>query len=347
MSRMFSYWVRRFSRGAAALLATSLLVWPARADPNPDDKALATALFNEARALMSDGRIGEACPKLQESHRLDPSGGTILNLALCHEQQGLFARSWSEFHEAASFARRDGRSDREQAAEQHVAALTPRLSRLTIAVPERARISKLRIERDGRELGEASWSIGMPVDGGEHTVRATAPDRQAFSAIIVIASESDTRTVEIPTLAFSPPRAAKASPAAGAPSAAPARPLPPPPLLRHGRTRQTIAWTTAGAGLLQWGAAGYFGVRAFQKHADSNSACPNAQCTAQGVAFNDQSRRAADASTSLAITGLVTLAASVYLFLTSLEGSEVAYSETPSGVAIATTDSTLVLQGRF
>ena len=54
----------------------------AHAEPNADDRALATALFNEGRSLMSEGRIAQACPKLEESHRLDPSGGTILNCVL-------------------------------------------------------------------------------------------------------------------------------------------------------------------------------------------------------------------------------------------------------------------------
>ena len=92
-------------------------------------------LFQQGRALMADGRIAEACQKLEESQRLDPAGGTILNLALCHEQEGRLARSWSEFKEAMVVAKRDGRRDRELEAANHVSALEPRLSRLTIVVP--------------------------------------------------------------------------------------------------------------------------------------------------------------------------------------------------------------------
>jgi hypothetical protein len=62
---------------------------------------------------LTEGRVSDACPKFEESHRLDPSGGTILNLALCHEKEGKLARSWSEFNEASAFARRDYRADRE------------------------------------------------------------------------------------------------------------------------------------------------------------------------------------------------------------------------------------------
>ena len=65
--------------------------------------------------------------KFAESHRLDPSGGTILNLALCHEKEGKLARSWSEFTEAIAFARRDYRADREAEAQDHAGKLEPRL----------------------------------------------------------------------------------------------------------------------------------------------------------------------------------------------------------------------------
>ena len=57
--------------------------------------------------------IHEACLKFEESQRLDPSGGTILNLASCHEREGRLARAWSEFSDAATMAIRDGKHERE------------------------------------------------------------------------------------------------------------------------------------------------------------------------------------------------------------------------------------------
>ena len=193
----------------AAVLLTP--IGRARAAPSPEEKALATTLFQEGRALMATQKYEEACPKLEESQRLDPSGGTILNLALCHERGARLASSWSEFKEAAMVARRDARQDREQEALSHVQALEPRLSRLTIVVPPSARVEGLQIERDGREIGPGAWSTAMPIDGGEHTVRATALGRDPFAITVAVAKESDAKTVEIPVLAIpvtlvAPPR---------------------------------------------------------------------------------------------------------------------------------------------
>src|SRR5436190_16324151 len=175
----------RFSQrrclAAVLVLASFVSMGRARAEPSPEERALATTLFQEGRALMAVRKFGEACAKLEESQRLDPSGGTILNLALCHEQEGRLASAWSEFNEAALAARRDGRHDREQEALGHVRALEPRLSRLTIVVPARIQVDGLRVERDGRELGRGAWSTAMPVDGGEHRVRATATGRDPFA----------------------------------------------------------------------------------------------------------------------------------------------------------------------
>jgi hypothetical protein len=302
-------------RFAAVVLALLLAgAGRLRAQPSADDRALATALFKEGRALMIAGRVLEACPKLEESHRLDPSGGTILNLALCHEQQGAIARSWSEFNEAIAFARRDGRRDREDAAAAHARALEPRLSKLTIVVPERERAPGLRIERDGRELGQASWSIAMPVDGGDHVVRVTAPGRRAFSAKVAIAPESSARTIEIPPLEVDPLALLATDPMLAARTSAP----PPPPPLLSPKARRRLGWAAGAAGVVQLGVAGIFGLRAFDKRQQSDDLCPGGACASQyGAELNDQAGTAADVSTILAITGLATVAVAVYLLRTS------------------------------
>jgi len=296
---------------AGCVTAALLFCWagPARAEPTADEKALATVLFQEGRTLMVEGRIAEACAKLEESQRLDPSGGTLLNLALCHEQEGRLARAWSEFNDALFLARGIGRRDREIAASEHVGALTPRLSKLTVIVPTAAEMEGLKIERDGRELGRGAWATAMPVDGGEHVVRATAPGKQPFATTVFIAKESDAKTVEIPVLADAPLVAAPPPPEA---SAAPR--LPPAPVVPQESDpglRRTLAYVIGGAGLVQLGLAGYFGWRAFDKDRQYDGCVGScAEPLAEGTT-------AANASTVLTITGIITVATGVYLLVTS------------------------------
>jgi hypothetical protein len=283
---------------------------------------------------MSAGRIADACPKLEESQRLDPSGGTMLNLALCHEQEGRLARSWSEFNDAAVLARKDGRRDRETAANAHALALAPRLSKLTVIVPAVAEVNGLRIERDGRELGRGAWSTAMPVDGGEHVVRAMAPDKQSFTTTIVIGNEADVQSVEIPVLVAAPVVVA-APPVVSSSSASPALVQAPGPAApvdsgSH-RVRRTVGWVLGGAGLVQLGLAGYFGWRAFDKKCDS---CPT----------NGDALTAADTSTVLTITGVATAGVGVYLLLTS-RGD--AASPARSALTLDVSRRGLTVGGRF
>src|SRR5258708_23224077 len=112
----------------------------ASAEPSAADKSLATQLFKEGRNLVDQGRVPEGCRKLEESQRLDPGGGTLLNVALCHEREGRTATAWVEFTEPPGLAKRDDRTQRLEFARAHPAALAPVLSRPVIEPPRPAYI---------------------------------------------------------------------------------------------------------------------------------------------------------------------------------------------------------------
>src|SRR5262249_15720737 len=139
---------------------------------NPNDVTLAQSLFEEARKLMAQKRYAEACPKLAESQRLDPGGGTLLNLAACHEGEGKTATAWTDYNEALSLARRDNRKEREARARERIAALAPRLPHLTVKVA--AAGSDVKVMVDGTDLGRAAWGTRTAMDPGTHVVVATA-----------------------------------------------------------------------------------------------------------------------------------------------------------------------------
>ncbi|HET9930303.1 MAG TPA: hypothetical protein VFQ35_06440, partial [Polyangiaceae bacterium] len=86
---------------ALVLLAVSS---PRQALAETSNSAVAEALFRAGRAAMREHRLGDACDKFSESQRVEPKIGTLLNLALCHEQQGRLATAWAELRLAQAQA---------------------------------------------------------------------------------------------------------------------------------------------------------------------------------------------------------------------------------------------------
>src|SRR5687767_2391284 len=77
----------------------------------------AARLFSEGRALVLEGRFAEACPRFEQSQRLEPRLGTQLNAAFCHERQGELATAWLGYQQALGLARRAGDGERERFAQ--------------------------------------------------------------------------------------------------------------------------------------------------------------------------------------------------------------------------------------
>src|SRR6478609_11120287 len=127
-------WSHARCRVLTALALASVGLVPRAARAQAADTVTAEALFEQGKQLLRAGNVAAACPKLAESQRIDPSTGTLLALAMCHEAEGKLASAWAEFVTVEARAGTDGRHDREQAARERARALKPRLSTLEIRV---------------------------------------------------------------------------------------------------------------------------------------------------------------------------------------------------------------------
>jgi hypothetical protein len=332
---------------AAASLATAS---PARAEPATHDEAMAETLFKDAKRLMAAGDYASACPKLAESQKLDPGGGTLTALALCHEQIGKTATAWAEFIEVRTGAQQGGRADREKYARQHIAALEPNLSRLTILVdPGTAQLADVTIKRDRISVGQAAWGVASPVDPGEHVIEASAPGKLVWSTRVVVGTDHDSKTVAIPELDDETTAASSSS--SGEPAdKVPAFGAAPPETdtksesaangsdadattaegtIHRGGTQRVVGLVLGGAGLVAAGVGTYFGVQALSQSNDAKKDCSPTNCTdPNAVQSNNDAKTSALVADVLLGGGAVAFIAGAILFFS-------APSDTPSASAPA------------
>jgi hypothetical protein len=290
-------------------LAVLALPLPAGAAPSAVDRTMAQSLFDDARRLMTAGDYAAACPKLEESNRLEPSGGTLLNLALCREQEGKLATAWTHFKQALSAGKRDDRPDRVQAAEEHLKALELRVPSLTVVVAEPRAEQEVWV--DGAALGRGAWGTRMLLDPGKHEVSSRTPGTPTWSQSLALEPGSNVR-VEVPPLA--------AGTSDAAPVAAKSEDKPSEAAASGGGS--TAGWVIAGAGVVALGVGSVFGVQALSKQQKSDEECPTSKtCSPAGVEYGNQANTAAWIANIGIGVGLVGLATGTFLILSSSKGS--------------------------
>lgn len=185
------------------VLAVWLAAGSARA-ATPEEQRLAQALFDDGRRLMDAGAYAEACPKLAESQRLDPGGGTLLNLAICYEGEGKLATAKAHYADALAQAQKDRRKDREDIARTRMERLEGKVPRVTVVVPAASDVPGLSVRLDRLELPRVAWGVATEVDPGAHVVEASVPGRAPWSATLAVDPAED-KVVEVPRLAEPPP----------------------------------------------------------------------------------------------------------------------------------------------
>lgn len=273
-----AFWIAS-RRSCAVFLGATLLTDISAA--GEAERRQAQSLFDQARRLIEAGDATKACPLFAESQRLDPGGGTLLNLAACHEKEGRLATAYAEYQEALSIALRDGRRDRESVARDRAAALEARLPKLRVQL-ETAH-SEVVFELDGAALTSMVQQAPTALDPGTHELRVSAPGYQS-RVLSFEASEGKLSVVRVPALepeASNVPAAAPTPvPSLAAPQAASADPC------ASGRRREgtgcvpvpsarrlsTASYVVGASGLALLSASAITGVLALGANGDAQDA---------------------------------------------------------------------------
>ena len=296
------------SRLTALVTLTVALASAPLARAQGTSEAAATALFDEGRRLMGEHKFAEACPKLAESQRLAPSGGTLLNLADCYEHTGQTASAWVAWKDVASRANAAGKADVEKRALTRAAALEPGLAKLTIAVDTGSDVSGLDVKRDGVAVGHTEFGVAIPVDPGPHVIEATAPKKKGFSVKVdVAAKQTDARatvTLEDDVSASTPPPPPETTPALP--------PAAPPPSTEHeggGTAVKTIGVVVGSVGVAGLVLGSVFALNAKSKNDEAlrpQNCRTSSLCTQTGLNLtNDAKTSAAESTIAFTVGGLL------------------------------------------
>jgi hypothetical protein len=297
-----------------------------------EDSQQADETFHAGRELLKDKRYADACPKFEESQRQDPASGTLLALAYCQDLSGLLATSWTNYIAAAQLAEQEGHPDRQAAATERAQALAPRLSRLTVLVPqELLSLPGFHLLRDGIEFERASFNLPVATNGGSHAFEASAPGRMPWTSTVTLQNERDNKTLVLPIL----------DPIQSGPSAGAARfgaNNGPPPLLderdleadRQATTlkRASLAFAVGSLVGIGLGTAFAFSAQSKNDASNANGHCDGRGCDARGIQLRNDALGAARDSTWSFIAGGALAACSITLYVTA---SSVSSSSSSTG----------------
>jgi hypothetical protein len=242
--------------------------------------------FAEGRRLAAAGNYAEACPKFEESLRLEVGVGTQFNLADCWERTGRTASAQALFLGAAASAKAAGQTDREQVLRDRATALEPRLTRLVIEVTSTD--PKLIVKRGELPLESSSWGKAVAVDPGKYVISAKAPGKRPWQKTVDLTIGTPVVSVEVPELKAAEEKpVATPVPVAKPPVAAPI--VTPPPSVDRDSSVNYRALSVAGIGVVAVGFGAYMGLKYLSANNDAKDICPSGQqCTIKQIQDHDK-----------------------------------------------------------
>lgn len=308
---------------AFAGLLVLLLRSPLSLAQTPAPETAAEQRFRRGQSLLQAGRVSEACREFEESQRLEPALGTLLNMANCHERMERPLLAMREFQEAASSAHAAGIPDVESFARERASTLAREIPSLEVRVDRATAPAGLSVRLDAALIAPPEWGIPRPVEPGRYRIEASAPGRVSFQKELTLARGSGRLIVHIPNLAEAAPASESDTSSA----------------MRFG-PRRIAAVAAGGVGLAGVVTGTIFGLRSMSKHDDADRYCDSGRCTNQrGVDLSDEARSAGNVSTVAFAIGAAGLASGAVLWFTAETDEETATAPRlgigPSSVTVA------------
>ena len=134
----------------------------------------AATLFKAGRDAAKRGDYVTACSKLDQSYRLDPAPGTLMNLADCQEHLGRTSTAWQLFKQALQTLPKG--DDRIAPARDRVTALEPRISHIEVTLScDIAPPGACKVTNDGADF--TSFGASVLTDPGLHVLVVSATGR--------------------------------------------------------------------------------------------------------------------------------------------------------------------------
>jgi hypothetical protein len=304
---------------ATALLA--VLGAPAHAQSTVE----AEKLFRDGKSLMKKGKLAEACDAFEASQRIESNLATLMSLADCREKNGQFASAWGFFLKAESLTRNDiSKGQANVTARKRAALLEPRLSYLTVNVPDESRVDGLAVSRNGIVIDPGTWNRAVPIDGGEYTIEGKAPGHEGWSTQVTVKTEGDKQSVEVPKFKELPKLIEPDPKTEPQPYVPMEEPSP-------WTTKRKVAVGVAGGSVVSFGAALGFGLVAKSLRDKADKGCL-VNCTpADARRSNDRIKRSnrwGMASNVALGVGLAAAGTAVYLWFTGAPTGAFAEEET-------------------
>jgi hypothetical protein len=257
-------------------------------------------LFRKGRVAMGEENYDLAFHYFEQSQRVDPALGTLLNMAVCDEKQGRIGAALARMRDALIQA--PPTDKRRTLISGRIVELEKRLARLTLRY-DASMGGGVTVAIDGRQIERAELGKELLLDPGPHQLKCAGPRGELCAQSFTLSAGE---TAERPLVITLP------APVPNVPAPTETK-APPPPSTRG----STLAYGLGALGIAGIGVGLAAGLVVIEKKNFVTEHCNPRGCDPDAVAAASSGKTYSWVSTVAMGTGIVALGTSAYLLLSA------------------------------